>query len=150
MPRRIDMIVVHCSWTPPSADIGAHEIRQWHVDGNGWSDIGYHYVICRNGEVETGRDLDGDGDVLEEVGAHAFGFNAHSVGICLVGGKGEDGGDETNFTEAQYLSLKGLLRELGWKCPGAQILGHNDLTDAKTCPTFDVKAWVRDNLLCAA
>lgn len=128
-------------------DIGAETIRRWHME-NGWRDIGYNYVIRRDGTRELGRDLDNDGDVIEEVGAHAFGFNANSLGICLVGGKGENGGDETNFTDAQYESLKRLLRELAWKCPGAQIVGHNDLTDAKTCPTFDVKAWVGENLLC--
>jgi N-acetylmuramoyl-L-alanine amidase len=89
--RLIDTIIGHCSFTPPKMDIGAAEIRGWHVDENGWLDIGYAYVIRRNGIIELGRDLDNDGDVDEEIGAHARGFNAHSIGICVVGGMDEYG-----------------------------------------------------------
>jgi len=83
--RIIDTVIVHCSATKPSMDIGVDVIRQWHMN-KGWSDIGYHYVIRRNGAVELGRDLDKDGDVDEEIGAHAYGHNATSIGICLIGG----------------------------------------------------------------
>lgn len=52
-PRnKTDYIVVHCAATKPSMDIGADTIRDWHVNGNGWRDIGYHLVIKRNGDVE--------------------------------------------------------------------------------------------------
>lgn len=67
--RIIDTIIVHCSATKPSMDIGVEAIRQWHMN-KGWSDIGYHYVIRRNGVVELGRDLDKDGDV--DTGNTAF------------------------------------------------------------------------------
>ncbi len=50
----INLIVVHCAATPPSMNIGAAEIRKWHTD-KGWSDIGYHYVIRRDGTQEEGR-----------------------------------------------------------------------------------------------
>ena len=71
-------------------DIGVKEIRKWHVDENKWSDIGYHDVIRRNGAIETGRPL-------EKPGAHAKGHNQNAIGICLVGGKADDGGPEFNF-----------------------------------------------------
>ena len=63
MPRDINTVVVHCAATKPSMDIGAKEIRRWHVDGNGWADIGYHYVIRRSGCIDSGRDRDNDGDI---------------------------------------------------------------------------------------
>ena len=66
------------------------DIDRWHRE-RGWLKIGYHYVIKRDGTVETGREL-------EEVGAHAKGHNAISVGICMVGGLSEDNEPETNFT----------------------------------------------------
>jgi N-acetylmuramoyl-L-alanine amidase len=140
--RVISQIIVHCAYTPPSMDIGAKEIRAWHVDGNGWLDIGYHYVIRRGGQVEPGRDLDGDGDVIEEVGAHARGFNANSIGICLVGGKAE-GADrpDCNFTTAQWDALDKLVRTLTQRFSGVAVIGHRDVDPNKDCPTFDVKAW---------
>ena len=43
--KKTEMIVVHCAATKASMDIGATEIKKWHVDDNGWDDIGYHYII---------------------------------------------------------------------------------------------------------
>lgn len=141
--RVINQIIIHCAATKPSMDIGTADIRRWHVDGNGWSDIGYHYVVRRDGRVEKGRDLDRDGNVDEEVGAHARGFNANSIGICMVGGMAEDGGDDCNFTEAQWQSLRQLVQGLLVKYPEADVIGHRDVDPHKTCPTFDAKAWAK-------
>lgn len=137
--RGIEKIIIHCADTYASMDVGANEIRQWHLD-RGWSDIGYHYVIRRNGVIETGRDLDDDGDVDEHVGAHALGHNAHSLGICLVGGKGNDGQPDCNFTLAQWESLGKLVSDLEARYPGADVIGHRDVSD-KACPTFNAGAW---------
>ena len=83
-PRsKTEYIVIHCADTYETMDIGAEDIRKWHVEERGWSDIGYHKVIRRDGTVETGRDIDVSG-------AHAAGFNSVSIGVCLVGGRGED------------------------------------------------------------
>jgi len=131
--RYINMIVIHCADTPAEMDIGAEEIRRWHTDpppqGRGWSDIGYHFVIRRNGEIENGRDVG-------VVGAHVHGFNQHSIGICMVGGK-----PEANFTKEQWNTLADLVEELHIRYPNAKILGHNNLNSLKTCPTFDAIAW---------
>lgn len=135
MMRPINEIIVHCADTYATMDdIGAAEIRQWHLD-RGFDDIGYHYVIRRNGDVEPGRGV-------EVAGAHASGHNAASIGICLVGGKGEDGGAENNFTDDQFNALTLLLDDLLWQFPGAEVLGHRDLPGVtKACPSFDVKSW---------
>ena len=73
-----DYIIIHCSATPPSMDVGAKEIDKWHRQ-RGWRKIGYHYVITRDGDIQEGRELD-------EIGAHCRGLNSTSVGVCLVGG----------------------------------------------------------------
>lgn len=139
--REIKQIIIHCSATKPTMDIGASAIRDWHKD-KGWQDIGYHYVIRRNGGIELGRDLDGDGDVLEEVGAHAYGFNQHSVGICLIGGVDESNQPEANFSFIQYQSLHLIVQGLARMFPNAEILGHRDLPNTtKACPSFNVKAF---------
>lgn len=150
MPRKTtDLLIVHCSATPPSMDIGRAEIDRWHRE-RGFLGIGYHFVIRRDGTVETGRDL-------EDAGAHAKGYNNRSVGICLVGGIAEfppkavrqadprwKTKPEANFTEAQYAALEGLLKELEVTYPGAEIIGHRDVNPHKACPCFDAKQWAKD------
>ena len=71
-----ELIVIHCAATKTSMDVDAATIKDWHVNGNGWRDIGYHKVIKRSGEVEDGRDI-------RDSGAHAAGYNHKSIGICL-------------------------------------------------------------------
>lgn len=132
MQREIDSIIIHCADTYPEMDIGAEDIRQWHI-ARGWSDIGYHYVVRRNGEVEEGRPLD-------VAGAHARGYNETSVGICLVGGKARPGLQPCNFTIEQWQSLAELIVDLEGRFEIDSVLGHNAVSD-KACPTFDVRAW---------
>ena len=131
-------IVVHCADTYATMDIGAADIRKWHVDERGWSDIGYHKVIRRDGTVEAGRDMDVSG-------AHAAGYNSVSVGVCLVGGRGENDEAENNFTPQQFESLAEVLDELCGRYPDAEVLGHRDLPDVqKECPAFDVRGWMSE------
>ena len=147
MRHRTDYIVVHCSATRATSDIGVDEIRDWHVHKNGWRDIGYHAVIRRDGEIEWGRHFD-------EEGAHVAGQNYRSVGVCLVGGIDFDGSPENNFTDEQFKSLTVLLEVLQRAYPSASILGHRDLSPdldgdgvvekhewVKDCPCFDVREW---------
>ena len=113
-------------------DVDAETIDRWHRERGGLK-IGYHYVIKRDGTVETGREL-------EEVGAHAKGHNAISVGICLIGGLSEDNEPENNFTDEQWDALGTLVDSLKAKYPEASVIGHNDVSD-KACPTFNVGEW---------
>jgi N-acetyl-anhydromuramyl-L-alanine amidase AmpD len=142
-----DLIVVHCSATGPAADIGVAQITQWHKQ-RGFDTVGYHYVIRRNGTLETGRRE-------SEIGAHVRGHNANSIGVCLAGGVDAKGKPENNFTPAQFSALENLLRELKSRYPHARILGHRDLSPdkngdgritpdefIKACPSFDVTQWL--------
>ena len=123
-------------------DIGSKEIRKWHLD-RGWKDIGYNLVIRRNGALEAGRDLDHDGDWLEETGAHAMGFNKNSIGICLVGGVDADNEPDNNFTREQFAMLKSVITIVRNNWPDINIKGHRDLPGVKkACPCFDVKDWM--------
>jgi N-acetylmuramoyl-L-alanine amidase len=111
--RNIKFIVLHCAATPPSMDVGRERIKKWHLE-RGFSDVGYHFIIKRNGKIDKGRDLDGDGLVLEEVGAHAKGFNSRSIGICWVGGvmESDKRTAEDNRTPKQLFTMEKLVREL--------------------------------------
>jgi len=131
--RKIEEIIVHCSATKTSHDIGADEIRKWHVEGNGWSDIGYHFVIRRDGTVENGRDL-------EIMGAHCKGHNQDSIGICLVGGLDDALEAEFNFMPEQLAELRRIIVDLKKQYPESTLHAHNEFSN-KACPCFDVKKW---------
>lgn len=129
-----NLIVLHCAATRPSMDIGLREIRQWHVQ-QGWLDVGYHYIIRRDGTVETGRPHG-------VVGSHVKGHNSDSVGVCLVGGVDDNLKPQNNFTDAQWKALDLLVWEtLVPMYPNATLKGHRDLDSGKACPSFDVAEW---------
>ena len=146
--KAIRYLVVHCAATPPSRDIGVAEIRVMHKQ-RGFNDVGYHYVLRRDGRVEKGR-----ADTV--AGAHVQGVNSVSLGICLVGGVDAKGQPENNYTSAQFAALQSLLTKLQGQHPVAEILGHRDLSPdkngdgkispnewLKACPCFDVRAWLK-------
>jgi len=151
MTRVIDEIIVHCSATRPEWFAGKtveqkrDEIRNWHVRDRGWKDIGYALIIDRDGKTAKGRDLDKDGDVWEEIGAHTEGHNTRSIGLCLIGGFGSNANDkfEKNFTKAQDDILRMTLASLTKQFPTIKkISGHNEYA-AKACPGFNVKEWFK-------
>lgn len=127
-----DSIIVHCSDTPHSMRVDVETIRRWHVEDNGWSDIAYAYYIDQLGELHLGRDLDGDGDVEDEVGAHAKGFNRGSIGICLEG--------RDVFTEEQFSTLRWLITDICSRhgIKRDKVLGHRDVS-SKSCPNFSIQ-----------
>ena len=140
--RHINEIIVHCSATDPDWRKGqktstkVKEITRWHVEGNGWSDIGYHYCIDRDGTVALGRPI-------EKSGAHTKGHNANSIGICIFGGRTSSATDQflDNYTPEQEAALDNLIGELAAKYPAiSKVSGHNEYA-AKACPGFIVGDW---------
>lgn len=129
-------IVVHCADTGPNQDVGAAEIRKWHVEERGWIDIGYHKVIKRDGTVEDGRPL-------WAMGAHVEGWNHCTVGVCLVGGNdGHQGHEQNNFTPEQMESLEKVIRAIKLLYPKTVVVGHRDFPNVpKYCPSFDASSW---------
>ena len=127
--RNIKELIVHCSATPEGKDYSVDTIRQWHLQ-RGFSDIGYHYVVYRDGSIHVGRDE-------SIIGAHCTGHNTNSIGVCYIGGCASDGKTpkDTRTTE-QKQSLVKLLKELKTKYPQASIHSHKDFAN-KACPSFD-------------
>lgn len=127
--RNIKELIVHCSATPEGKDYSVDTIRQWHLQ-RGFSDIGYHYVIYRDGSIHIGRDE-------SIIGAHCTGHNTNSIGVCYIGGCASDGKTPKDTrTAEQKQSLVKLLKELKTKYPQASIHGHRDFS-SKACPSFD-------------
>ena len=119
---KLDKVILHCSDTPDddNTKISMAEITKWHIE-RGFDTIGYHYVVNRNGCIETGRPL-------WQMGAHTFSYNEDSIGICYVGRRWP--------TEAQMNSLILLFRDLGkeYLIQANQWYGHYEFDDKKTCP----------------
>ena len=134
--RVINKIIIHCAATPEGKDYTVEQIRQWHTSpkpkGNGWKDIGYHFVIYRDGSVHPGRPI-------EQIGAHTSGYNANSIGICYIGGCAKDGKTpKATRTTEQKAALVKLVTELRRRFPNASVHGHNEFAN-KACPRFNVQ-----------
>ena len=128
--NKVKYIVVHCTANGPTSKLGASDIRRFHLS-LGWDDIGYHYIIKRDGTIEKGRDI-------SRTGAHTYGYNSESVGVSYVGGIDNNNNAEDNRTPQQKQSLIKILKELKQKFPQAKIQGHRDFAGvAKACPCFD-------------
>lgn len=135
------MLVWHCTATTPSMDIDINDITKWHI-ARGFTTCGYAGLVKRDGSIQKGRDLDNDGDVADEKGAHAAGFNAQSIGWAYEGGRGANGQPQFNATPEQLESMKFITRETEVRFLGIDTCGHCDLPGVgKACPVFDVRAW---------
>ena len=139
--RPINEIIVHCTatrpewmWDRPTSEKVA-EVRRWHTHDNGWRDIGYHFLIDRDGTVAKGRPIG-------HVGAHTMNHNVGTIGIVLVGGHGSAASDkfEDHFTPKQDAALQKLIGLLAAIYKIAKVSGHNQYA-RKACPGFDVPGW---------
>ena len=127
--RHINLIVIHCSATRCNRSFPVTALIRCHAERFGFT--GYHYYITRNGQTYQTRHE-------QLVGAHAVGYNQHSLGVCYEGGLDELGRPADTRTPKQKQALLKLLRRLKAAHPDATILGHRDLPDVhKDCPCFD-------------
>ena len=92
-------------------------IQLFHVQGNGWNDIGYNFLVDRFGTIYEGRFGGIDRNV---VGAHALGFNTGSVGIALLGTYGD--------TKPSAAAQDAIARLIAWRLD----LAHVDPTSLLT------------------
>lgn len=139
---KIEFVIIHCTDTPPTMDIGVAEVRIWHTrpkpEGRGWDDIGYQELVRRSGMLEMGRPHDGDSFLTgKEIGAHTIGYNARSIGIVWVGGK-----DGDKPTEEQYKALvaRTAYQLVIHRLSPDRVLGHAEADPAsgKTCPNLNM------------
>lgn len=131
--RKINQLIFHCT---DSADartsVDMLEIDRWHKDRGFKSPsgihCGYHYVIMKDGSVQKGRPI-------EEIGAHAEGYNSNSIGVVWVG--------KSDFNQNQriaaYFLFDKLLRE--YNLTEKQLIGHYEVKDSKTCPNLEMNVF---------
>ena len=141
--RTITEIVIHCTATranwmadKPVEDV-VRELRRWHVEDNGWSDCGYHFVIHRDGTVGTARPVG-------RSGAHCRGRNKRSIGVTLCGGRGGESTDKfsDHFTPEQETTLRKLIDDLKQKYPSIKDVSAHHQWSSKACPCFSVREWL--------
>lgn len=126
--RNIKEIIVHCTATPEGRVETVESIRNIHKS-QGWSDIGYHYLIYLDGSIHVGRDVN-------IIGSHCVGHNTYSIGVCYVGGVDKMMQPKDTRTQAQKKALIDVLKKLKTMYPKAKIVGHRDYS-SKACPSFD-------------
>ena len=123
--RSIDKCFWHCS----DSEIPAHDdisvVRKWHVEENGWSDVGYHIFIKKNGEPQFGRSL-------ALIPAAQYRHNTDTIAICL------HGRDADKFTVEQKATAK-MIADFTHIFYKGKITnhGHNEVDPNRACPVFD-------------
>lgn len=118
-----DAIIIHHVGNT-NRDVSAAEIHRWHRN-NGWSGIGYHFVIRKDGTIERGRPMD-------MLGAHCYEHNWHTVGVNLVGAFDDNEPEPEQLAAAAKL-LAALCRYYGLKPDENTIKGHRDFNNT-ACP----------------
>lgn len=131
LPRRIEYLVVHCSATRVNIPFTEKQLLACHL-ARGFRGIGYHFYITKDGVLHETRPM-------SEVGAHALGFNLHSIAVCYEGGLDEMGEPADTRTLRQRETLHRVLAELKGLFPQARIVGHYQLSANihKACPCYD-------------
>lgn len=145
-------LVIHCTATRQGREVSSDEIRRWHTSpksrgGRGWKQVGYADMIHLNGGVENLVPYNEDPKVDPwEVTNGAAGYNSTSRHVVYVGGLAIDGFTEKDTrTPAQKKALERYVRNFLRQHPGAEVVGHRDLPGVnKACPSFDVKAWLKE------
>ena len=115
-----DLLVLHHSGTTTCTPDGVHSA---HIN-NGWAGIGYHYLVRKDGTIYRGRPED-------TVGAHAYGANSHSIGVCFEGNYEV----EPTMPAAQLAAGQALVADIKQRWGISKVIGHKDVAGSTTdCP----------------
>lgn len=126
--NKTDMIVIHHTGNPTDDDLSAKEINASH-QAQGWTCIGYHYVIRKNGTIEIGRPH-------WTIGAHAYGENSHTIGIHVCGNF-EIGEPTSKQIESLAMLIANICTDYGLPIDTTHVVGHRDLM-ATACPGYNL------------
>lgn len=138
--RYVNRFFIHCSATDnegPAYEGAklAESVDRWHRE-RGWSGIGYHFVIDKEGVLVTGRDI-------ELTPAAQGRYNRHTLAVML------HGLEKDKFTQVQLATLKKLCKRLDTLYNNSKRLppkltfhGHCEVS-AKSCPVIDYKSLLK-------
>ncbi|ASU83591.1 MarR family transcriptional regulator [Nocardiopsis gilva YIM 90087] len=123
-------VTVHYSFGSPTQT--PRQIQDFHMDSNGWSDIGYNFLVDTLGNAYEGR-----GWLV--IGAHAAPYNTSHIGVCFIGSDGD-------ATPAAKRAIRAICDEADRRAGRAlPRSGHRDL-NSTSCPGDDLYQWVRDGM----
>ena len=122
--RRIHRVFIHCSASDHAHHDNISTIKTWHLK-RGFSDVGYHFFIQKDGTLEYGRDI-------EKTPAAQKGHNLYTLAICMHGLK------EENFKTAQFETLKKLATQIEHNYENISFHGHCEVSK-KACPVFNYR-----------
>jgi hypothetical protein len=118
--QELNTFIIHHSATLDSTPAS---IQAGHMNGEGYADIAYHYIIDKAGLIYEGRDI-------HVRGAHTGGHNTGTVGIVLIGNF-----ETEEPTAEQICSLKRLALQLKHQYDITHLAGHRDFQPNETvCP----------------
>ncbi|MEW9052712.1 MAG: peptidoglycan recognition family protein [Neobacillus sp.] len=127
--EKIEKLVIHHT---SRVDFTAEITHLFHQNERGWSGIGYNYFIEKDGTIVEGRGL--------HVGAHAYGYNRNTLGICATGDF-----DIEQPTKAQMTTLIEICQHFmeKYQLQVQDVVGHRELGFDLTCPgtLFDMDAF---------
>ena len=135
--KHIETVTIHHTNTSPdwmecnTIEEKVSEIKRWHEDKFGWSGMGYHTLIDRDGKVAIGRNVAWESE-----------FNPNGIDIALIGGQGSDENDNfaDYFTAEQNIKLRFLIQSLHEEYGITKIVNFNE-TPAKVYAAFNVENW---------
>ncbi len=123
--RAVSRVFVHYSYSDNPSHDNVETIRRWHL-ARGFSDVGYHFFVRKNGRIEKGRDLD-------KTPAAQKGNNTGTIAICLHG-------KEENYpSPEQEKSLRALCMALNFRYDGLTFHGHKEVADTSCPGSLDYK-----------
>ena len=131
-----DMIVIHHTGGN-DIDASAGQIHGWHLN-QGWSGIGYHYVVRKNGDIERGRPE-------WAIGSHAYGENSHTIGIHVSGDFMQAYPTEKQLDRCGAL-IADICQRYSIPIDRHHIVGHGELMSTD-CPGINLQALLDDNTI---
>lgn len=135
IPLNYDKVTFHVSDSPRDRGDDAKAIDRWHRQ-RGFNQIGYHFLILPNGDVQIGRSLN-------LMGAHVIGQNRGNIGICFIGGwRGEDTRTEEQTKTMAWMILTFVQHGIKQE----EIKGHRDYDKQKSCPNFCVQSFIKRSI----
>lgn len=128
--RAVHSLFFHCSASDRPEHDDVSVMRDWHVNGNGWADVGYHYFVKKSGEWQAGRPLE------KTPAAQGEGHNSGTIAVCLHGLA------KPAFTSEQFRTGYAMVRAIcdayGERGVRIQVRGHCEVFP-KECPVFDYR-----------
>lgn len=143
--RDFTEVVVHATDTTKDMEVNYDVLKAWDVTERSLSEVGYHFIILRDGSLQVCRPISVDG--VHSLKDH----NENSIGIAFVGGllgnrnNREAKRSSKSFTMEQFNTFDTFMRAFYTVVPGGQAWGHNDIDHTRRSdPHFNVPLYIKN------